>query len=82
MENISRGLALGDFVTIHTETSMQDIPVARLQFKCNLLRESFSVDSKNIPYAALLRRGSWVISVYLWTVPFLIPDVALVKTKR
>jgi hypothetical protein len=26
-----------------------------------------SVDSKNIPCAALKRRGSWVISTYLWS---------------
>ncbi len=31
MENISRGLAFGDFVTIPTEGSMQDNTVARLQ---------------------------------------------------
>jgi hypothetical protein len=53
MENISRG----DFVTIRTEGTMQDVTVARLQstrvqtslspsFKCNVLRESLSVDSK------------------------------------
>ncbi len=32
----------------------------------NVLRESLSVDSQNIPYATLKRRESWVISVYLW----------------
>jgi hypothetical protein len=31
MENISRGPTLGIFVTIHTEGSMQDVTVARLQ---------------------------------------------------
>ncbi len=56
MENISRGPTFGDFVTIRTEASMQDVTVARLQntrvqtalspsFKCNVLRESLSVDS-------------------------------------
>jgi hypothetical protein len=56
---------------------MQDNTVARPQstrvqtslypsFKCNVLRESLSVDSPNIPCATLKRRRSWVISVYLW----------------
>ncbi len=31
MENINSRPTFGDFVTIHTEASMQDIPVARLQ---------------------------------------------------
>ncbi len=31
MENISRGSTFGDFVTIRTEASMQDVTVARLQ---------------------------------------------------
>ncbi len=31
MENISRGPTFGDFVTIRTEASMQDVTVARLQ---------------------------------------------------
>jgi hypothetical protein len=31
--------------------------------KCNVLRESRSEDSQNIPCAALKKRGSWVISV-------------------
>jgi hypothetical protein len=61
----------GDFVTSssHREGSMQDVLVARLQsprvyrlpsslsFKCNVLRESLSVDSQNIPCATLPRRG-------------------------
>jgi hypothetical protein len=34
--------------------------------KCNVLRESLSVDSQNIPCATLKRRRSWVVSVYLW----------------
>ncbi len=62
MENISRGPTFGDFVTIRTEASMQDVTVARQQstrvqtppsFKCNVLRESLSVDSQNIPSATL-----------------------------
>jgi hypothetical protein len=34
-------------------------------FKCNVLRESLSVDSQNIPYATLKRGGTWVISALL-----------------
>jgi hypothetical protein len=75
MKNISRGPTFGDFVTISTEGSMQEVTVARLQvqeyrlpsppsLKCNVLRESFSVDSQNIPCAALKRRMSWVISLH------------------
>jgi hypothetical protein len=74
MEN--RGPTFGDFVTIRTGRSgrsMQDVTVARLEyrflsppsFKCNVLRDSPSVDSQNIPFATLKSRGSWVISVYL-----------------
>ncbi len=72
MVNISRGPTFGDFVTICTEASMQDAKVTRLQtplslsLKCNVLRESLSVDSKNIHCATLKRRGSWVISVNFW----------------
>jgi hypothetical protein len=77
MENVSRDPTFGDFVTIRTEGSMKDVTVARLQiqeyrlsspssFKCNVLRESLSVDSQNIPCATPKRRGSWVISIYLW----------------
>jgi hypothetical protein len=79
MENISKGTNFGDFVTIRTKASMQDITVARLQstvqekrlpsppsFKCNVLRESLSVDSQNNLCAILKRSWSWVISVYLW----------------
>ncbi len=61
MENISRVPTLGNFVTIRTEASMQDVTFARLQsprvrlpsppsLKCNVLRESLSVDSENILY--------------------------------
>jgi hypothetical protein len=78
MENISRGPTVGDYVTIRTEASMQDVTVARLQstsvqaplspsLKGNVLRESLSVDCQNIPCATLKRRGSWVISEYLWS---------------
>ena len=51
---------------------MQDVTVARLQslsLKCNVLRESLSVDSQSVPCATLKRRGSWVISKYLWVPP-------------
>ncbi len=66
------------FVTIRTEVSMQDVTVIKdfivqeyrlpspHSFKCNVLRESLSVVSQNIHCATLKRRGSWVISVYLW----------------
>jgi hypothetical protein len=79
VENISRGPIFGDYVTIRTEASMQDVSVARhyrvryksteSPLKCNVLRESLSVDSQNIPCATLKRRGSWVISVYLCGIP-------------
>jgi hypothetical protein len=73
MENISRGPFCGYFVTILTKGSFHDITAAKLEgtrvqtplsssIKCNVLRESLSEDSQNI----LKRRGSWVISVYLW----------------
>jgi hypothetical protein len=64
MENISKDSTFGDFVTIRTEGSMQDVSVTRQQstvqeyrlpsppsFKCSVLRESLSVDSQNIPCA-------------------------------
>jgi hypothetical protein len=87
MENISRGTTFGDFVTIRTEESIQDVPVARLQsteyrlisppsFRCIVLRESLSVDSQNIPCATLKRRWSWVFSVYLWMRPSISPALA------
>ncbi len=41
-------------------------------FKCDVLRESRSVDRQNIPFATLKRRVSWVISVYLCLPPFLV----------
>ena len=76
IENIRRGPTFGDF---GTEASMQDVTVEDYKvqeyrlpspppFKCNVLRESLSVDSQNILCATLKRRGSWVISVYLWSV--------------
>ncbi len=69
MENISRGPNFGDFVTIRTDGSMQDVSIAGIQstrvqtplspsFKSNVLRESLSVDSQNIPCATLKRRVS------------------------
>ncbi len=80
MENISRGPTLllfcyyfGDFVIILTEPSMQD--VTQLQdsppsFKCNVQRESLSVDSQNIPCPTLERR---VIFVFIYRRPTLYP---------
>ncbi len=58
MENISRGPTYGDFVNILTEGLMQDNMVTRLRstrvqtplspsFKCNVLRESLSVDRQS-----------------------------------
>jgi hypothetical protein len=54
--NISRGPTFGDFVTIRTEASMQDVTGKTTEykstysasppsFKCNVLREGLSVDS-------------------------------------
>jgi hypothetical protein len=78
MENISRGPTFRDFVTIRTEGGLYrtlrlktteykstDSPLPP-SFKCNILRESLSVDSQNIPCVRLKRRGPWVISVYFW----------------
>ncbi len=58
---------------------MQDITVVRLKstrvqtplspfFKmlCTAWEYGISVESQNIPCTTLKRRGSWVISVYLW----------------
>ncbi len=82
MENISRGSTFGDFVSIlangidtdqhgckTTEYKSTDYPLPPL---VNVLRESLSEDSQNIPCATLKRRGSWVISVYLWFFRFFI----------
>jgi hypothetical protein len=75
MLSISRGRTFGDFVTIRTKASMQDVTVAGLQeyrlpsppsFKCtHVLRVSLFMDSQNVPCATLKRRGSWVISICL-----------------
>jgi hypothetical protein len=55
MENKSRGPTFGDFVTIrtvdaghHTEYKITDPPLPTSS-KCNVLRESLSVDCQNIP---------------------------------
>ncbi len=67
LENISRGPTshLRGFCDYpHREGSMQDNMVTRL-IKCNVLHDSLSVDSQNIPIAILKGRGSWVISVHL-----------------
>jgi hypothetical protein len=72
MENISRGSTFGEFATILTEGSMQDVKVKDYRvhkeyglpsppsFKCNVLRESLSVDSQNIPCATLKQKGVMV----------------------
>jgi hypothetical protein len=81
----SRGPTFGDFVTIRTEVSMQDITVARLQitrvqtplspsFQCNLMRESLTMDGQNISCETLKRRGSWVICVSLVEVKVMIKE--------
>jgi hypothetical protein len=61
MENISRGPTFGDFVTILTERGqcrtlrLQDYRVQECRLpsppsiKCDVLRESLSEDSENIP---------------------------------
>ncbi len=66
MENISRGPpTFGDFVSILTERSMQDVTAARTQttrvqtplsppsFKFNVLCESLSMGTQNIPCETL-----------------------------
>jgi hypothetical protein len=78
MENISRGPSFGDFVTIltmqrgvdaghhgfkTTEYKSTDSPPPSM--KCNVLLESLSEDSQNIPCATLKSRGSRVLSIYL-----------------
>ncbi len=75
----SRGPTFGGFVTIpqrgrRRTTGLEDYRVQEYRLfsspsiKCNLLREreSLSEDSQNIPCASLKKRGSWVISIYLW----------------
>ncbi len=62
MENISRGPTFGDFVTILTEGY-------RLPSHPPLLNVMYCLceDSQNIPCAPLKRRGSSIISIYLWS---------------
>jgi hypothetical protein len=59
MENISRGLTFGDFVSIRTDVRTSQLQDYRVQeyrlpfpssFKCNVLRESLSVDSQNMDF--------------------------------
>jgi hypothetical protein len=82
MENISRGhfgfchYSHRGVNAVHhscktTEYKSTDSPIHAPSFKCNVLRKSHSVDSQNISCATLKRRGSWVISVYLWALPLL-----------
>ncbi len=77
MKNNSRGPTFGDFVTLRTEGSMQDIVVASLQrtrvqiplslssIKCNVLRESLSVESQNIPCETLREGGTGYLCISL-----------------
>jgi hypothetical protein len=74
MENISRGPTFGD-LSLYAQRGqcrtswLQDFRVQEFRLpsppssKCNVLRESLSVDSQYIPCAVLQRMGSWVISV-------------------
>jgi hypothetical protein len=93
----SRGPTFEDFVTFRTEGSMQDVSVARLDYRVGTRvqttlsplfkimycgRVSLSVDSQNIPCATLKRRGSWVISVYLWVYCTSFPDPERFGTVR
>ncbi len=84
MENISLGPTFGDLsLSVQRGRSrthrLQDNRVQEYRlpsppsFKCNVLRKSLSGQSK-YPCATLKRRGSWVISVYLWVgqVPHLV----------
>jgi hypothetical protein len=57
MENKSRGPTFGDFVTICTEASMQDITVARL----------YRVQEYRLPSPPLLN-VKYCVRVSLWTV--------------
>ncbi len=56
METISRGPTFGDFVTIRTEASMQDVTVARLQ--------STRVQTTLFPH---LLNVMYCVRVSLWT---------------
>ncbi len=55
----------------HHSCNLQDYRVQEYRlpsppsFKCNVLRESLSVDSQNIPCTKLKRKGSWINSVYI-----------------
>jgi hypothetical protein len=63
MENISRGPTVGDFVTIRTEASMQDVTVARLQSTYK------STDSRSL---LTLLNVMYCVRVSLWTVKILL----------
>ncbi len=57
-----RGRCRTSWLTRLQDTRVQT-PLSPLYgIKCNVLRESLSVDSQNNPCATLKRRGSWVIS--------------------
>jgi hypothetical protein len=58
LENTSRGPNFGDFVTIHTEASMQGVTVARLQ----------STRVHNPLFPSLLNNVQYCVKLSLWTV--------------
>ncbi len=67
IESGSATLDAGRHSSKTTEYRYKSTDSVFTSFKCNELRESLSVvDSQNIPCATLKRRGSWIISVYLW----------------
>jgi hypothetical protein len=82
MENISRGPTFGDFVTIRTEgvDAGCHVTVARLQsarvhrlpsppsFKCNVLRESLSVECGQSKYSLHNTKEKGVVG-NLWIHP-------------
>jgi hypothetical protein len=67
---------------------MQDKTVARLQSNlsplkyCNVLRESLSEGSQNIPCATLKRRGSWVISLYIYDADYLLFETVTISVSE
>ncbi len=72
MENISRFcyyphrvVDVGRHSCKTTEYKSTD-SISPPSFKCNVLRESLSVDCQIIPCATLKRRWSWIVSLYIW----------------
>ncbi len=80
MENISIEVLPSSILSLSSQrgrcrtTRLQDYRVQeyRLIFppyiKCNVLRESLSEDSQNIPCATLKKKGSWVISLFIYLI--------------